>query len=162
MIWWIQARCSSIQDEARPKSVVIPETIDAVRQLMLQDLHLIYSEIETTLGIAFNITWTFDCQKKFVRIGLHAICQSLKKESCWLVERNDPKIRLQCFETCLWQREWWWIIEFTRMSPKVNSSLLYGCFRMSQIQQKLLALEAFPSKWSPVFSEKLNMSQSYH
>ena len=40
---------------------------------------------------------------------------------------------------------------FTRMSPKVSSSRLYGCFKMSQIQQKLLAHEALPSKWSPVF-----------
>ena len=34
----------------------------------------------------------------------------------------------------------------TRMSPKVSSSRLYGCFKMSQIQQKLLAHEALPSK----------------
>ena len=35
----------------RPKSVV-PETIDAVRQLILQDGHMTYREIETTLGIS--------------------------------------------------------------------------------------------------------------
>ena len=35
---------------------------------------------------------------------------------------------------------------FTRMSPKVNSRRLYGCFKMNQIQQKLLAHEALPSK----------------
>ena len=34
------------------KSVVDPETIDAVRQLILQDRHVIYREIETTLGIS--------------------------------------------------------------------------------------------------------------
>ena len=46
---------SSLQDkfrECRPKSVVVPETIDAVRQLILQDLHVTYHEIETTLGIS--------------------------------------------------------------------------------------------------------------
>ena len=45
---------SSLQDEFRescPKSVVVPETIDAVRQLILQNRHVIYREIETTLGI---------------------------------------------------------------------------------------------------------------
>ena len=45
---------SSLQDEfreGRPKSVVFPETIDAVRQLILQDRHVTYREIETTLGI---------------------------------------------------------------------------------------------------------------
>ena len=46
---------SSLQDEFRedrPKSVVIPETIDDVRQLILQDRHMSYREIETTLGIS--------------------------------------------------------------------------------------------------------------
>ncbi|XP_025152513.1 histone-lysine N-methyltransferase SETMAR-like [Harpegnathos saltator] len=41
-----------------------------------------------------------------------------------------------------------------RMSPKVNSSRLYGSFKMSQIQQKLFAHEALRSKWSPVFFGK--------
>ena len=46
---------SSLQDEfreSRPKSVVVPETIDVVRQLILQDRHVIYREIETNLGIS--------------------------------------------------------------------------------------------------------------
>ena len=46
--------CSSLQDEfceGHPKSVVVPETIDAVRQPILQDCHVTYHEIETTLGI---------------------------------------------------------------------------------------------------------------
>ena len=33
-------------------SVVVPENIDAVRQLILQDRHRTYREIETTLGIS--------------------------------------------------------------------------------------------------------------
>ena len=46
---------SSLQDEFREshsKSVVVPLTIDAVRQLILQDRHATYREIETTLGIS--------------------------------------------------------------------------------------------------------------
>ena len=45
---------SSLQDEfreGRPKSVVVSETIDVVCQLILQDRHVTYREIETTLGI---------------------------------------------------------------------------------------------------------------
>ena len=45
---------SSLQDEfreGRPKSVVVQENIDAVRQLILQDC-LTYREIETTLSIS--------------------------------------------------------------------------------------------------------------
>ena len=46
---------SSLQDEfraGRPKSVVVPETIDAVCQLILQDRHVTDREIETSLGIS--------------------------------------------------------------------------------------------------------------
>ena len=38
--------------ESRSKSVVVPETIKAVRQLILQDRHVTYRYIETTLGIS--------------------------------------------------------------------------------------------------------------
>ena len=41
--------------EGCPKSDVVAETIDAVRQLILQDRHVIYREIETTLGISGTI-----------------------------------------------------------------------------------------------------------
>lgn len=43
----------SLQDyyrEGRPKSVVVPKTIDAERELILQKRHASYREIETTLG----------------------------------------------------------------------------------------------------------------
>ena len=47
---------SSLQDEfrkGRPKSViVVPETIDAMRQLILQDRYVTYREIETTVRIS--------------------------------------------------------------------------------------------------------------
>ena len=46
---------SSLQDEfreGRPKSAVVPKTIDAVRELILQDRHVTNREIETTLGIS--------------------------------------------------------------------------------------------------------------
>ena len=46
---------NSLQDEfreGRSKSVVIPEAIDAVRQLILQERHVTYRETEITLGIS--------------------------------------------------------------------------------------------------------------
>ena len=46
---------SLLQDEfreGRPKSVVVPETVDALRQLILQDCQVAYREIETILGIS--------------------------------------------------------------------------------------------------------------
>ena len=38
--------------EGRSKSVVVPKAIDAMRQLILQNRHVTYREIETTLGIS--------------------------------------------------------------------------------------------------------------
>ena len=49
---------SSLQGEFREdrlKLVVVPETIDVVRQLIFQDRHVTYREIETTLGISGTI-----------------------------------------------------------------------------------------------------------
>ena len=49
---------SSLQDEfreGRPKSDVVPETIDDVRQMILKAPHVTYSEIELTLGISGTI-----------------------------------------------------------------------------------------------------------
>lgn len=36
--------------EGRPKSAVVPETIDAVRELIKQDRHVTYREIEASMG----------------------------------------------------------------------------------------------------------------
>lgn len=38
--------------EGRPKSVVVPENIDAVQNMIIQDRHVTYCEIETSLGIS--------------------------------------------------------------------------------------------------------------
>lgn len=40
--------------EGRPKSVVVPENIDAVCELIMQDRHVTYREIEASLGISMT------------------------------------------------------------------------------------------------------------
>ena len=70
--------------EGCPKSVFIPETINIVRQLIFQDCHMIYREIETTLvtsGISIQsiLHEHLTVKKKIVRVGCHTICKSLKK-----------------------------------------------------------------------------------
>jgi histone-lysine N-methyltransferase SETMAR len=40
--------------EGRPKSVVVPENIDAVQNLIMQDRHITYREIEASLGISMT------------------------------------------------------------------------------------------------------------
>lgn len=49
----------SQQDQFRPNLVVAPETIDAIRKLILQDRQLTYREVETTKSIkrAVNIQY---------------------------------------------------------------------------------------------------------
>ena len=47
--------------EGRTKSVVVPEIIDAVRQLILQYRQVTYHEIETTLGISGGPTYIQYC-----------------------------------------------------------------------------------------------------
>ncbi|XP_055316153.1 histone-lysine N-methyltransferase SETMAR-like [Sitodiplosis mosellana] len=47
----------SLQDEhreGRPKSAVVPENIDAVRELIMLDRHVTYREIEASLGISMK------------------------------------------------------------------------------------------------------------
>ena len=77
---------NSLQDEfRRPKSVVVPETIDAGRQLITQNRHVTYREIETTLGISgtsihsiLNVHLT-NCKshkKRLVSIGRKKCCKN--------------------------------------------------------------------------------------
>ena len=83
--------------ECRSKSVVGPETIDVVRQLILQDRNVTYREIETTLGISgTSIACTFDCQKNLFALDPTQLVNHSKKSSCRLVERNAPKKRSRC------------------------------------------------------------------
>ena len=54
MVWFNRGRSSlqNVFNEGHPKSVVVLETNDAMRQLILQDRCETYREIETTLGIS--------------------------------------------------------------------------------------------------------------
>ena len=65
------------------KFVQNPQTIIAVRQLILQDRHVTYREIETISGISgtsiHSILHEHLTVKKNFRVGSHTICQSLKK-----------------------------------------------------------------------------------
>ena len=78
---------NSLQDEFReghPKLVVVPETIDAVHQLILQDRHMTYREIETTVEITRTSTHLILHEHLTVKKNLFAldppyICQSFKK-----------------------------------------------------------------------------------
>ena len=96
-----------------------------------------YREIETTLGISgtsiYSILHEHLTVKKICSRWIPHNLSIAQKGSCRLVERNAPKIRSSMTSWQMMYRG------FTRLSPKVNSSRLYGCFKMSQIQKKLRA-----------------------
>ncbi|GFU33812.1 HTH_48 domain-containing protein [Nephila pilipes] len=71
-----RGRCS-IQDESRagrPKSVVVPEKINAVRELIKQDRHVTYREIEASLDISMTS----------INKILHEHLSVKKICSCWI------------------------------------------------------------------------------
>ena len=63
------------------------KTIDAVRQLILQDRHVTCREIKTTLGISGS----FFCQKNLFALDPTQFVNRSIKGSCRLVERNATK-----------------------------------------------------------------------
>ena len=69
--------CSSLQDEFREghsKSVVVPESKDALRQLILQDGYVTYREIETTLDDSRTSIHSILHEHLTVRVASHTIC----------------------------------------------------------------------------------------
>ena len=136
------------------------------RQLILQVRHVTYCEIETTLGISGTSIHSILHE----HLTAKKICSRWIPHNLSIIRKMAPvDWSKKCSKNTIAvprnrSMTSWQMMNrgYTRMSPKVNSSRLYGCFKLSQIQQKLLKHESLPSKWSPVFSEKLGMSQSYH
>ena len=97
---------SSLQDafrEGRPKSVVVPETIDAVRQLILQDRYVTYRKIETTSGISgtnIHSIWHEHLTVKKIcsRWIPHNLSIAQKKPRVDWPKEMHQKIRSRCFE----------------------------------------------------------------
>ena len=86
---------NSLQDEfceGRPKSVVVPETIDAVLQLLLQDRHVTYRQIETTLGIS----------KTSIHAILHEHLTVKKISSLWIPHNLSIAKKKACV---VWSKE---------------------------------------------------------
>ena len=95
--WYVEwyGRSSLLHEfrEGRPKSAVVPETMDPVRQLILQDRHMTYREIVTTLGISGTSIHSILHEKNLFVLDPTQFVNRSKKVSYQLVERNAPKIR---------------------------------------------------------------------
>ncbi|GBP92161.1 hypothetical protein EVAR_34153_1 [Eumeta japonica] len=57
--------------EGRPKSVGVPQHIDAVRELIMQDRHVTYHDVKASLGI--NITFWKKLVKNELAVGFSFI-----------------------------------------------------------------------------------------
>ena len=81
----------SLKDEfraGRPKTAIVPEIIDAVSELIMQDHHVTYREIKTSPGR----------NKDLFLLDLAQFDNRSKNGLCRLVLRNVGKIRSRCFK----------------------------------------------------------------
>ena len=81
----------SLKDElrkGRPKTAVVSENIDAVREVIMQDRHVTYREIDATLSISSTS----------IHSTLHEHLAVKNFCSRWIPE-SLKKIRLRCFKT---------------------------------------------------------------
>ncbi|XP_025154440.1 histone-lysine N-methyltransferase SETMAR-like [Harpegnathos saltator] len=90
---------SSLSDEfreGRPKSVVVPENIDAVREVILQDRHVTYREIEASLGISgtsiHSILHEHLAVKKSDESWIYAYEPESKQQSTVWVFQDEPNL----------------------------------------------------------------------
>ena len=82
----------SLKHEVRegcPKTAVVSENIDAARELILQDRHVTYCEIEASLGISFTTIHSIlhepGRKKDLFSLDPAQLTMTQKKESCRLV-----------------------------------------------------------------------------
>lgn len=163
---FVRGRNSLVDEfrEGRPKSVVVPENIDSVRELILQDRHLTYRKIEASLDISGTSIQTI----------LHEHLAVKKVCSRW-IPRNLSGAQKQArvdwckdmLNTAVGLRNMSMILSqvtncgSTRMNRKINSSRQCGSFKVNKIQQKVFVHEVLQNQWLPVSSEKLGILQLF-
>ncbi|GBP20853.1 hypothetical protein EVAR_80670_1 [Eumeta japonica] len=88
--------------EGRFKSVVVPQNIDAVRELIMQDRHVTYREIKTFLDkfLKEEERTTDNAESLFIMTML-AVTRQLKQLDCGSVLVWDPSIKLFCTSSFL-------------------------------------------------------------
>ena len=101
--WFNEFNCErwSLKDEVRkasPKTAVVPDNTDVVGELIMQDHHVAYREIQACLGISstsiHSILHEHLAVKKICSRWIpHNFTKAQKKGSCRLVHRNVGKIR---------------------------------------------------------------------
>ena len=141
--WFNEFNCGlrSLKDEVRegrPKTAVVSENIDAVRELIMQDRHVTYREIEASLGISYISIYEILHEHLVVRNICsrwipHNLKIAQKKGSCRLVQRNVGNYKRAA------SKDVYKIVTGAnhgsmRMSPGQNNSPACGSVNPSQIQ----------------------------
>ena len=100
--------------------------------------------------------------KKFIRLGSHTICPLLKKRLVQIDRKKCPKNMIAVLRNTSMASWQVMISGFTRMSSKVNSSRLccMGASRWVNSNKSCSRKKHFQA--NSIFSEKLDMSQSFH
>ena len=122
---------------------MVNSTEDAVLQLILQDCHVTYHEIEKTLGFTGTSIHSI-LHEYFIVKKIFSLCQSLKKRLVPIGRKKSSKK----YDRGVLKHV------YNIAMNRANESWIYAYEPESKQQLS-------PSKWSPVFSEKLDMSQSY-
>ena len=172
-LWHTSAVCviySNLKGSSRPKNRIKSLTFSCdffynfrrglTQQQCIDKLNSIfgddapsYGEIETTLGISGASIHLILHEYLIVK----KICSRWIPHSLSIAQKRPVSMgRKKCCKNTTGDESW----IFPYDSESKQKAYVYGCYKMSQIQQKLVANVAFLSKWSPVFSEKL--SQLYH
>ena len=103
--WFNEFNCDQrlLNDEflkGPPKTAVVSENIDAVRELILQDRHVTYREIEASLGISSNS----------IPLILHEHLAVKNTSSRWMPHNliiAQKKIRVDWCKKSVGKIRWW-------------------------------------------------------
>ena len=126
---------------SRPKWVVVLETIDAMRQLILQDRHATCRNIETILSIIGTSIHSILHE----HLTVNKIC------SRWIPTMSIAQKMARVG----------WSKEMLKKYDRSDESLIYEIYKMSQIKQKVArALSTSKQIITCFFSERLDISQS--
>ena len=140
---------SSLQDEfreGRSKSVVVPKTIDAVLQLILQVGHMTYPEIKATLGISGTNIHSI-LHEKFVHVGSHTICQSLKKRR--LLQKYDRGASKHVYDIATGDESW-----IYAYGPESNQQSTAWVFQDEPNPTKVVCARSTAKQMIAFFSKK--------
>ncbi|VVC44154.1 Hypothetical protein CINCED_3A007774 [Cinara cedri] len=152
----------SLRDEFRegsPKSVVLPENIKAVRDMIKLDRHVTYHEIEAFLGMSSTSVHSklhrhLVVKKMCSRWIPHNLILAQKKCSCRLVHRHLEKYSHGT------SKDVYTIVTnhgFMRMIRKINGNRLFGSFKKNK--KKKLRGKRFPTPEEAVDAFKMHVSK---